>query len=27
MKESKRDMPTGWVDSEDAPELTDEFFE
>ncbi len=27
MTESKADMPTGWVDPDDAPELTDEWFE
>lgn len=27
MNESKNDMHTGWVDPDDAPELTDEFFE
>ena len=27
MKENKLYMPTGWIDPDDAPELTDEFFE
>ncbi|MGD0960156.1 MAG: BrnA antitoxin family protein [Methylomonas sp.] len=27
MKENKHAMPTGWIDPDDAPELTDEFFE
>lgn len=27
MSGKKHAMPTGWVDPDDAPELTDEFFE
>ena len=27
MNENKHAMPTGWVDPDDAPELTDDFFE
>jgi uncharacterized protein (DUF4415 family) len=27
MNANKRATPTGWVDPDDAPELTDEFFE
>lgn len=27
MSGKKNAMPTGWVDPDDAPELTDEFFE
>jgi uncharacterized protein (DUF4415 family) len=27
MTESKRDTPSAWIDPDDAPELTDEWFE